>query len=131
MSEKVPIKDGLFVEGRDGWKLIGNKCKSCGQIFFPKAETICLNCCHEELEDIQLGPKGKLYSYTTSYVPAQHYKPPYMIGYVILNGNVRVFSQLMEIKDKPFEVDMEMELVIDKLWEEDGKEVIGYKFKPV
>jgi uncharacterized OB-fold protein len=28
-------------------------------------------------------------------------------------------------------VGMEMELVIEKLWEEGDKEIIGYKFKPV
>ena len=132
MSEKVPIQKDLFVETKEGWKLIGNKCKSCGQIFFPRSQTMCLNCLNKELEDVYFGPRGKLYSYTVSGVPAQHYRPPYSIGYVIPEGtNVRVFSQLLEVKDKPFEVDMDVELVIDKLWEEDGKEIIGYKFKPV
>ena len=131
MSESVPVRKDLFIEGSDGWRLIGNKCKSCGQIFFPKTEMMCLNCGHEELEEMQLSPKGKLYSYTISGVPAQHYKPPYAIGYVVLDDKVRVFSQLEEVKDKPFAVDMEMELVIDKLWEAGEKEIIGYKFKPV
>jgi uncharacterized OB-fold protein len=34
-------------------------------------------------------------------------------------------------EEKPFEVGMEMEVVIEKLGEVDGKEIIGYVFKPV
>ena len=131
MPEKVNLRNDLFVESADGVRLIGNRCNSCGQVFFPRTETICLNCCHGELTDIQLGPKGRLYSFTTSEVPALHYKPPYMVGYVIFDGEVRVFGQLKAAEDKPFKIDMEVELTVDKLWDEPEKEVIGYKFKPL
>jgi uncharacterized OB-fold protein len=131
MSQRVAVKKDLFIEGADGWKLIGNKCKACGQVFFPKAETICLNCYKEELEDIQFGQRGKLYSFTTSQIPSEHFAPPDTVGYVILDKKVRVFTQLEVVEGKPFKIGMEMELVIDKLWEEEGKDVIGYRYKPV
>lgn len=131
MPERIPLRKDLFVESAEGVKLLGNKCKSCGQIFIPKAEAFCLNCCQNELTDVQLGPRGKLYSFTTSGVPAMHYKPPYLVGYVVFDNEVRVFGQLEALPDKPFRIDMEMELFIDKLWEEADKEIIGYKFKPV
>jgi len=44
---------------------------------------------------------------------------------------VRVFAPLKIIEDKPFDVGMEMEVVIEKLADLDEKEVIGYVFKPV
>jgi uncharacterized OB-fold protein len=131
MSERVPVREDVFIEEADGWKLIGNKCKSCGQIFFPKAKKVCLNCSHEELQDIKLSSRGKLYSYTTVQVPTLHFNPPYAVGYVTLNDKVRIFTQLEEVKDKPFKINMEMELMIDKLWEQGDKDIIGYKFKPV
>jgi uncharacterized OB-fold protein len=131
MSERVPVKKDLFIETADGWRLIGNKCKACGQVFFPKVKAICLNCHNKELEDIQLPPRGELYSFTTAQVPSDHFDPPYIVGYIMLEKNVRVFSQLEVAKDKPLKIGMEMELMMGKLWEEEGKDVFGYKFKPV
>ena len=34
-------------------------------------------------------------------------------------------------KDEPYRIGMEMEVVIEELWQEEDKQVIGYKFKPV
>ena len=53
------------------------------------------------------------------------------MGFVDFPEGVRVFAPLRMIEDKPFEVGMEMEVVVDKLWEYDEKELIGYVFKPV
>jgi len=131
MAQQVPIRKELFVEDLHGPRLIGNRCKACGQVFFPKAKTICVNCYHKELIDIEFGQKGKLYSFTTAEVPSDHFAPPYPCGYVMFDNNVNIFSQLEEVKGKPFKIGMEMELFLDKLWEEGGNEIIGYKYKPV
>ncbi len=53
------------------------------------------------------------------------------IGYIDLLENHRVYAPLVMVEDQPFEVGMEMVAVIDKLWEGDDKEIIGYKFRPV
>ncbi|MFH2129353.1 MAG: OB-fold domain-containing protein [bacterium] len=130
MLEQVPIREGAFREDKTGAILLANKCKACGQIFFPKAK-FCLSCVHNELEEIELSQKGSLYSYTIGHMPSSHFQPPYAIGYIDLPENYRIYAPLVMVEDQPFEVGMEMVAVIDKLWEEDGKEVIGYKFKPV
>ena len=130
MAEKVPVRPGLFREGPDGGRLLGNKCKSCDQIYFPKAH-LCLDCGYEELEEVELSQKGTLYSYTIGHMPSFHFQPPYTVGYVVLPEEVRVFAPLCTIEDKPLEVGMDMELVIEKLWEEGEEEVIGYRFRPV
>jgi len=131
MPQQIPIRKELFVEDAHGWKLIGNKCKACGQVFFPKTKTICLNCYNEELIDIQFGQKGKLYTFTTAEVPSEHFTPPYSCGYVIFDNNIKVFSQLEALKDKPFKIGMEMQLIIGTLWQEGENEMIGYKYIPI
>lgn len=130
MAEKVPLKEGLFKESQDGGTLLGNRCTSCGKIFFPKAQ-ICFECGHEELAEVQLSRRGILYSYTIGHMPSRHFMPPYAVGYVDLPEEVRVFAPLVTTEQIPLTVGMEMDLVIDKLWEEGDKEIIGYRFKPV
>jgi len=64
-------------------------------------------------------------------MPSLYFVPPYSVGYVDLPEEVRVFAPLVTSEQTPFAVGMEVELVIERLWEEGDKEVIGYKFKPV
>ena len=130
MAERVPIREGTFQEGPDGGTLLANKCKSCGQIFFPKAK-LCQACLHEELEEAPLSRKGTLYSYTIAHMPSSFFPPPHAMGYVAFPEGVRVFAPLKIVEDKPFDVGMEMEVVIEKLADIDEKELIGYVFKPV
>jgi len=130
MAETVPVREGTFVEDADGGRLLGNKCKSCGQFFFPKAR-FCFTCFNKDMEEAVLSRHGRLYSYTIAHMPSTHFQPPYAIGFVDLPEGVRVFAPLRMTDDKPFKVGMDMEVVIEKLWQEDDKKVIGYKFKPV
>jgi uncharacterized OB-fold protein len=130
MSESVPIREGLFTVGSKGVTLLANKCQDCGQVFFPKA-LICYSCFGNKMQDMTLSSRGKLYSYTTAYMPSTHFEPPYGVGYVDMPEGVRIFTPLKIVANKPFKVGMEMEVVIEKLWQEDDKEIIGYKFKPV
>lgn len=130
MAERVPVREGTFKEGPEGGRLLANKCTSCGRIFFPQAET-CLACYHEELAELVLSPRGTLYSYTIGHMPSSHFQPPYAVGYVDMPEGVRVFAPLKIVEDRPFRTGMDMEVVLEGLWQEDDKEVIGYKFKPL
>jgi len=130
MSEKIPVREGAFAEGPDGGTLLANKCKSCGQIFFPKVAS-CLSCFSDELEDIALSRQGELYSYSVAHMPAGHFKPPYAVGYIKMPEGIRIFAPLKMVEEKPFKVGMKMSLVIGELWKEEDKEVIGYKFRPI
>ena len=130
MAERILIREGAFIESPEGGILLANKCKSCGQIFFPKA-VVCLSCLNENMEELRLSRRGKLYSYTIGRMPSMHFEPPYAIGYVDMPEGVRIFTPLKMMEDKPFSIGMDMEVVIEKLWQEDDNEVIGYKFKPV
>ena len=129
MTTTVPFKEGLFEKVSGKWTLVGCKCKQCGQIFFPNRE-VCLNCSSRDLERANLGRKGKLYSFTIVHMPSEHFKPPYAVGWIELPEGIRIFSQIRRWQEHPLATGMDMELAIEKLWDEEEKEIIGYIFRP-
>ncbi len=130
MVEQVPVRQGIYAEAAGGGVLLGNKCISCGQIFFPKSQ-FCLNCFQENMEPVNLHREGILYSYAISHMPSTHFDAPYAAGYVDLPDGVRVFAQLEVVEGKPFRIGMRVEVVIGKLWQEGDKDVVGYRFRPI
>ena len=74
MPEVVPIREGRFVMDAEGGKLLGNKCKSCGRLYFPKVQ-FCFNCFSKDMEEIALSRRGKLYTFTTCHMPTSHFRP--------------------------------------------------------
>jgi uncharacterized OB-fold protein len=129
MAQVVPVGEGLF-ENAEGGRLLGNRCGSCGKIYFPKAQ-FCFNCFDKDMEEVGLSRRGKLYAYTIGRMASTHFQPPYVIGLVDLPEGVRVFAPLKMTEDKTYRIGMEMEVVIEELWQEDNRQIIGYKFKPV
>ncbi len=132
MPEKIPVCEGAFTETSEGGVLIGNKCKACGQPFFPKAK-LCFACLTDDMEEVSLSRRGKLYSYTIGRMASLHFQPPYVLGYIDMPEGVRVFAPLEfeESEYRNIKIGMEMEVAIKKLWDEGDKEIIGYKFKPI
>ena len=128
MAKQIPIKEGLFLK-EGGVKLLANKCKACGRVYFPKA-CFCFECFGKDMEEVALSRRGKLYSYTIGHMPTEHFEPPYALGLVDLPEGIRVFAPLTMTENTTFEIGMEMEVSIEELWQEDDREVIGYKFKP-
>jgi uncharacterized OB-fold protein len=129
MMNGVPFRDELIEEVNGRWELVGYKCRQCGQIIFPKRE-VCLNCLSQDLDRLNLSRKGKLYSFTIVHMPSEHFQPPYAIGWIELPEGIRIFSQIRGWQDHPLKTGMDMELAIEKLWDEGEKEVIGYTFRP-
>jgi uncharacterized OB-fold protein len=129
MKNRVPFREGLFIEESGKGFLLGAKCRHCGQITFPPGKT-CLNCMGNELESIHLSRNGTLYTYTIVHMPSEHFTPPYAVGWIELPEGIRIFSQIRGWQEQPLETGMDMALSFEKLWEEEGKEVIGYVFRP-
>jgi uncharacterized OB-fold protein len=82
-----------------------------------------------------LSQRGKIYSVTVvMQQPRPYYKGPvpYALGFVELPEGVRVETLFTDCDPEILEVGMEVELVIEDLYEEDGgNELIAYKFRPV
>jgi uncharacterized OB-fold protein len=129
-TARIPIRGNAFVESANGLVLRANRCKACGQIFFP-GTALCFACLGTDLEDLMLSRRGKLHSYTISHMPSAHFAAPYAVGYVDMPEGVRIFTPLKMIEDKPFKIGMDVEVFEDLLWTEGATQVYGYKFMPV
>ncbi len=112
-------------------KLLATRCKSCGKIFFPP-RVGCLSCFKEEMEEVPLSQRGKIYAFTIvrrGELPG--FKTPYALAFIDLPEGVRVFSQITEGIES-LKIGQEVELCIAKIREdESGSEVMGYKFRPI
>ena len=140
-EKRVAAFEDLFTWPSDDPRLIATKCKSCGHCAFPKTFTCGNpNCKNKDVEDILLSKRGKLWSWSTQY-----YKPPppfivpepyvpFAVGLVEFPEGIKVLGIVTgcNAPDEELKIDMAVEVIAEKLFvDEDGNEVIGWKFKPV
>ncbi len=130
-KKQVLVVEGIFQVSPP--RLIGSKCRTCGEVFFPQ-RSICANCYTETTEQTTLSTIGKLYSYTrvTARPPGEcKLAIPYAVGTVVLPDGLSITALLTESDTDKWRVGMDVELVIEKLFDdEEGNEIIGFKFKP-
>lgn len=144
MSEakaRVPAVEGWFTMDGEKPHLLGTRCKSCGTYFFPKEEFFCKNphCASVEFEEVPLSRVGKLWSFTNNCyaAPAPFVAPdpfvPYAIAAVELaEERMVVLGQMVEGTEvSDLKAGMEVELVLEKLFEDDASEYVVWKWKPV
>lgn len=131
------IRDGLFEGNGEDARLLGSRCVNCHETTFP-VNQFCPQCCTETTEQVSLSRRGVLYSFTVQrFKPPPPYRgtapfAPYGVGMIELPEGVRITSILEEADPDLLKVGMQMELVIASFFEdEDGNEVLGYKFAPV
>jgi uncharacterized protein len=121
-------------------QLLGSKCSTCGEVFFP-SRLCCRHCSSSELEEVQLSRTGKLYSFTTIRVRPPHYigEVPYAVGVVELPEGERIRTLLSHCDQSCLEIGVEMELSIEVVGKankpigkiEVGTEVLGWTFRPL
>lgn len=110
--------------------LKGYQCKKCGQMDFPKLSP-CPSCWGDEFVMVPLSRKGTLYSYADIYIGQPGLETPYIIGYIDLPENIRIFAML-DGEVESFNCDEEVELTIGPIrMNRDGLPITSYKFKKV
>ena len=137
---RIAVKEGLLTEPYTDLsqvRLSGKKCQECGEALFGSL-SICQNCGSEDMRDIVLSPRGKLWTYTVMrHRPPGDFKgpdpfEPFGIGLVELPEGVKVLSPLTGCDIEDIKIGTDYELVIGALFvNEEGEEVISYKFQPV
>jgi len=138
IKNQIPVRKDLWIVDSSQGKvrLLGSKCKQCGEVFFPKKnEGVCTHCQHEEFIEITLSPRGKIYSYSVVNIrPPEYYKGevPYALGFVDLPEGIQIETLFTQCDYDELAVDLEVEMILDTLHiDEEGNEVICYKFRPV
>ena len=135
-KKQVPIREGLFTipnSPSEEPHLLGSKCSVCGEAFFPR-RTRCANCGNERLEQVLLSRRGKLYNYTIVHnaTPGYTGPVPYGVGRVELPEGCAISGLLIGCDLKTIKIGMPFELVLEKQYDdENGNEVIAYKFKSI
>jgi len=129
--EKDPL-NSLLKYDKDGPYLVGGKCGTCHEIHFPM-QTICPRCTGQDITEVPLSRRGKLYTYTEVHQKPPDYEGPvpYLVGRVLLPEGVFILTQLKG-KLEDFKIDMEMELTAETIYlDACDKGVRAYLFKPV
>jgi len=138
--KRVPIREGFLTslsQPLEKVRLKGCRCRSCGQAFLGSM-LACESCQSQELDEIVLGDRGKLYTYTVlRNRPPGDYKGPepfqaFAAAMVELPEGLCVLSALKDCDLERLKIGMPLELVVEPLYKDgDGNEVITYKFRPV
>ena len=134
---RVAIEPGYFTipdDPAEGPRLLGSRCPACGEHFYPR-RLVCAKCLHEGTGDVELGPTGRLHTWTYVHVPLFAKKDgsveAYGVGQVDLPEGPRVQAILVGGADD-FEIGMLLELDLETLHtDESGDDVVIYRFRPV
>ena len=140
-KNRVPAIEGWFVADGEHASLLGSQCKKCRSYFFPKESFFCRNpgCRSTEFEEVALSRRGKLWSFTDNRYPppAPYVAPdpfvPYIVAAVELDKEkMVVLGQVVSgVAITDLKAGMEMELVIDGLYEDAENEYLVWKWRPV
>jgi uncharacterized OB-fold protein len=138
---QLPAIDGWFSMEAAQPHLLGSRCTRCKSYFFPKETLFCRNpgCAGAVFEEVPLSRTGTIWSFTTNHYapPAPYVSPdpfvPYTIAAVELaEERMVVLGQLAAgVDPKSLKVGMNVELVLDTLYEDDKAEYLVWKWKPV
>lgn len=122
-----------------GYVLLGSRCKQCGEIYFP-ARSACTRCCATDSEEIELGNRGHLWSWTIQgFLPKLPYNSgeteqsfkPYGVGYVEMPSGIKIESRLTVADPAQLQIGMPMQLTLDPYRvTADGDRVFTFAFAP-
>ena len=89
----------LFVETEKGKQIRVSQCQKCERIYFPVRHN-CPDCLNSEIKEIPLSKRGKLYSYSITYMKplvkgVVH--PPYANGIIEFPEGFKMFAILRDV----------------------------------
>lgn len=139
-KSRVPVVEGWFTTGEEP-RLLGLRDPGTDTYFFPRDPVVSRppQAWGGELEEVELGRRGTLWSFTTNhYQPPEPFIPPdpfepYTVAAVQLHEERMVILGQLAVGVDPasLEVGAEMELVVEPLYEDDEHEYLVWKWKPV
>jgi len=134
MLDFYPLEDSKttqisqFFQNLKQGQLTTTKCKKCAQVLWPP-RIVCQNCFSKELEWVDLGSEGELYSFTEVRIGAPLgfvQDAPFCVGIVKIGG-LLISSRIDNAKHDQLKIGDKLQLKIVEL--EDGR--VFYRFKKV
>jgi uncharacterized OB-fold protein len=136
---QTSIREDILDLSGDGPRLIGMRCLDCDNYVFPYQDG-CNRCTGTNVERVQLGTKGTLWAWTIQGFPPKappflgeadpKLFKPYGVGYVEIEGQLKVEARLTEADPEKLKVGMPMELTTVTLCEDDGSDLVTFAFAP-
>lgn len=122
----------------DAPRLLGNRCAACGEPFFPAASG-CTRCSGQELEPLDLGTRGQLWTFTI-----QGFRPkppfdgndgeqgfvPFAVGYVEMEGGLKIEGRIVTERLDALEIEQSMRVCLEAYRYQDNVPVYTYAFTP-
>jgi hydroxymethylglutaryl-CoA synthase len=120
----------LWKEQKQDLRLLATRCKVCGDISFPR-QRVCRQCrAKDQMEDVPLGRRGKVYTFTRDHLfPSPD--PPTAMVVVDLAGGGRFYGQLTDGPASLATIGLPVELTFRRLHEGGGYYNYFWKVRPV
>ena len=131
------IDPDLIGGSEDEPRLIGSECARCGTVTFPRQRS-CPRCTSEDVHPHELATRGELWTWTIQcFAPKA---PPYLeagveefepygVGYIELDGEVRVESRLTVSDAEQLRIGMPMALTLIPV--PGSSDRLTFAFRPV
>jgi len=122
----------FFIEIKENGRILGAKCKRCGNIFVPP-RLYCEKCFDKLTEWVNLGTKGTVYTFTVAHIDINGAKLKEPAIYALIkfdDAEGGLVHKLGEIKPNEVEVGMRVEAVFKPQTERTGNINDIKYFKP-
>jgi uncharacterized OB-fold protein len=133
---KVLNPDNLRVPTEPGATpcLLGNRCRACKNVVFPKMP-VCPACgANAQMDEIEIGRTGRLYSHTIAHFAPKGFTAPAFQAFIDLPEGPRVFALIgskYPVQRGVLEDGMEMRLIVEPLANTpEHKDELTYKYVP-
>ena len=113
--------------------LIAKKCRACNIFIFPPP-LFCHQCLGDDLESVELGNQGEIYSYTIvereSLAPPD-FQVPFAYGYIDLAEGVRVVAKIINWEPGSLKIGLPVQLALERIrTDASGRGVMAFRFAP-
>ena len=142
------MSDKPLAPAIEGWHtmadkphLIGSQCTGCNTYFFPPQKQYCRNpdCDSTDFREVELSRTGHIWSYTNAcykppapYVAAEPFEPYAIAAVELADEKMVVLGQVADgVGVDALRAGLEVELVLDTLFEDDQSEYVVWKWRPV
>jgi 3-hydroxy-3-methylglutaryl CoA synthase len=117
-----------YKELKQDIRLYGSRCLACGQVQYPMAR-VCIRCrAQERLEDVRMGRRGTVFTFTVDHL-IPNLEHPLPMAVVDADGGGRLYLQVADADD--VQIGAQVALTYRRLHEGGGNRNYYWKARPI